>query len=33
MVLRRPDHEDCVVLPTRTTARPDNKSVAREVVY
>ena len=33
MVLRHPYHEDCVVLPTRTTARPDNKSIAREVVY
>ena len=33
MVLRHPYHEDCVVLPTRTTARLDNKSIAREVVY
>ena len=33
MVLRHPYHEDCVVLPTRTTARPDNKRIAGEVVY
>ena len=32
MVLRHPYHEDCVVLPTRTTAQPDYKSIAREVV-
>ena len=33
MVLRHPYHEDCMVLPTRTTIRPDTKSIAREVVY
>ena len=30
MVLRHPYHEDCVVLPTRTTMRVDNKSIAQE---
>ena len=30
MVLRHPYHEDLVVLPTRTTMRVDNKSVAQE---
>ena len=33
MVLRHPYHEDCVALPTRTTARPDSKNIAREGVY
>ena len=33
MVLRHPYHEDCVVIPTRTTARPDNKNIAKEVMY
>ena len=31
IVLRHPYHEDCVVLPTRNTTRPDNKSIEREV--
>ena len=33
MVLRHPYHEDCVVLPTRTTMRVDNKSVAQEAPH
>ena len=33
IVLRRPYHEDCVVLPTRTTMRVDNKSIAQEARY
>ena len=33
MVLRHPYHEDLVVLPTRTTMRVDNKSVAQEARY
>ena len=30
LVLRHPYHEDCVVLPTRTNMRVDNKSTAQE---
>ena len=30
-MLRNPYHEDCVVLPTRNTTRPDTKSIEREV--
>ena len=30
MVLRHPYHEDCGVLPTRTTMRVDDKSIAQE---
>ena len=33
IVLRHPYHEDCVVLPTRTTTRPDYKSIDREVEH
>ena len=33
MVLRHPYHDDCIVLPTRTTMRVDNKSVAQEARY
>ena len=33
IVLRHPYHEDCVVLPTRTTMQVDNKSIAQEVRY
>ena len=33
IVLRRPYHEDCVVLLTRNTTRPDAKSIEREVAY
>ena len=29
--LRHPYHEDCVVLPTRSTTRPDNKNIKRDV--
>ena len=31
IVLRHPYHEDCVVLPTRNTTRPDNKKTERDV--
>ena len=31
IALRHPYHEDCVVLPTRNTARPDNKNIERDV--
>ena len=30
-VLRHPYHEDCVVLPTRNTTRPDSKNIKRDV--
>ena len=33
IVLRHPYHEDCVVLPTRNTTRPDAKSIDWEVEY
>ena len=33
IVLRHPYHEDCVVLPTRNTTRPDTKSIEREVEH
>ena len=33
IVLRHPYHEDCVVLHTRSTTRPDIKSSEREVEY
>ena len=33
MVLRHPYHEDCVVLPTRNTTRPDYKGIDKEVEY
>ena len=31
IVLRHPYHEDCVVLPTRPTLRPDNKNIERDI--
>ena len=31
IVLRHPYREDCVVLPTRNTTRPDTKSIERDV--
>ena len=31
-MLRHPYHEDCVVLPTRPTLRPDNKNIERDIV-
>ena len=30
-MLRHPYHEDCVVLPTRPTLRPDNKNIERDI--